>query len=124
MHMHRPSLRTPVAAHASRHRCSTGRGRQGSQAEPDLVGVDAIIDGTLQIVQQLVGGGSQHHRGHRPGGRILLQADDERAADLLARQALGKAQLLGRWRAQADQCSGTGCSAAGMVCSVSPHTIR
>ena len=69
---------------------SHGTGRtiamEEGQKHHYLVGVDAIIDGALEVIQQLVGGCAQHDRGHSPSGSVLLQAHHQRAADLLGCQ--------------------------------------
>jgi hypothetical protein len=73
----------------------------GQQAHP--VGVDAVVDGALEVVKQLVSRRAQNHRGDRARARVLLQLYHTRAADLHHAQRLGKAQLVRRRRPQLYQ---------------------
>ncbi len=71
----------------------------------NLVGVDAIVNGPLQVIQQLICGRAQHNCGHSACAGVLLQDDHGGAADLGHAQRLGVAQLVCRGRPQPRQRS-------------------
>lgn len=79
-------------------------GLQGGDGYP--VGVDAIVDRPLQIIQQLVGRATQHHRADLALGLRLLQHDDVAAADVLRGNALRIADLVRAGGAHLDQRTG------------------
>ena len=67
--------------------------REGGKGS-HLEGVDSIIHRPLKIVQQLLGGSSQNHCADLPLLLWLFQHDDCAAADVLAAEALGIADLV------------------------------
>eukprot|EP00754_Rhynchopus_humris_P021129 Rhum_TRINITY_DN14731_c0_g1::Rhum_TRINITY_DN14731_c0_g1_i1::g.115325::m.115325 len=85
---------------AERHVHGPGTAHEGAVAAQHLVGVDAVVDGTLQVVEGLLRCGADHNR--RQPRVVLLLGEDQhlRGTDHTLLHRVTVAHVLGRGRVQ------------------------